>query len=396
MAPAEELKRFSIGSFLAFGGIILSRYIERKSLDSITAAFIIGFVFSIGILLIARNITYRVLIRTRLVGIPAVIYGSSGAGKLVVDSLMRGGKTGYLPALILDDEQEGINEYHGVPIIHDTSIGPEIVRRYKIKMAIIAMPDIDDQKHILHSISAFRYNAFIPTYSNTVNIWASVRDFGGVLGLTTSNRLKMPWNLMIKRLMDIFIVIFGGLILLPFLLFIALLVRITSPGPVLFKQERPGKNGKHFVFYKFRSMVIDAEERLKVLLESDPKIKEEWEKNRKLQKDPRLTAIGGFLRRTSIDEFPQLINILKGDMSLVGPRPVIDDSEMEMYGESFANTFSIRPGLTGLWQVSGRSDTEYQERIAYDTYYVQSWSIWLDLWIILKTFGAVFAGKGAY
>ena len=396
MAPAEELKRFSIGSFLAFGGIILSRYIERKSLDSITAAFIIGFVFSIGILLIARNITYRVLIRTRLVGIPAVIYGSSGAGKLVVDSLMRGGKTGYLPALILDDEQEGINEYHGVPIIHDTSIGPEIVRRYKIKMAIIAMPDIDDQKHILHSISAFRYNAFIPTYSNTVNIWASVRDFGGVLGLTTSNRLKMPWNLMIKRLMDIFIVIFGGLILLPFLLFIALLVRITSPGPVLFKQERPGKNGKHFVFYKFRSMVIDAEERLKVLLESDPKIKEEWEKNRKLQKDPRLTAIGGFLRRTSIDEFPQLINILKGDMSLVGPRPVIDDSEMEMYGESFANTFSIRPGLTGLWQVSGRSDTEYQERIAYDTYYVQSWSIWLDLWIILKTFGAVLAGKGAY
>jgi len=143
-------------------------------------------------------------------------------------------------------------------------------------------------------------------------------------------------------------------------------------------------------------MVIDAEERLKVLLESDPKIKEEWEKNRKLQKDPRLTAIGGFLRRTSIDEFPQLVNILKGDMSLVGPRPVIDDSEMEMYGESFANTFSIRPGLTGLWQVSGRSDTEYQERIAYDTYYVQSWSIWLDLWIILKTFGAVFAGKGAY
>jgi Undecaprenyl-phosphate galactose phosphotransferase WbaP len=396
MAPAEELKRFSIGSFLAFGGIILSRYIERKSLDSITAAFIIGFVFSIGILLIARSVTYRVLIRTRLVGIPAVIYGSSSAGKLVVDSLMRGGKTGYLPALILDDEQEGINEYHGVPIIHDTSIGLEIVRRYKIKMAIIAMPDIDDQKHILHSISAFRYNAFIPTYSNTVNIWASVRDFGGVLGLTTSNRLKMPWNLMIKRLMDIFIVIFGGLILLPFLLFIALLVRITSPGPVLFKQERPGKNGKHFVFYKFRSMVIDAEERLKVLLESDPKIKEEWEKNRKLQKDPRLTAIGGFLRRTSIDEFPQLVNILKGDMSLVGPRPVIDDSEMEMYGESFANTFSIRPGLTGLWQVSGRSDTEYQERIAYDTYYVQSWSIWLDLWIILKTFGAVLAGKGAY
>jgi len=143
-------------------------------------------------------------------------------------------------------------------------------------------------------------------------------------------------------------------------------------------------------------MVIDAEDRLNVLLKSDPKIKDEWEKNRKIQKDPRLTAIGRFLRKTSIDEFPQLINILKGEMSLVGPRPVIDDSEMEKYGESFLNAFSIRPGLTGLWQVSGRSNTNYEERIAYDTFYLQSWSIWMDLWIILKTFGVVILGKGAY
>jgi Undecaprenyl-phosphate galactose phosphotransferase WbaP len=399
LAPAEELKRFSIGSFLVHGGIILSRYIERGSLDSITVALIVSFIFSTAILLTARSVTYRVLIKTRLVGIPAVIYGSGSAGKLVVDSLSSGGKTGYIPVLILDDEHNYIDEYRGVPIIHDTSIGPEIVRRYKIRMAMVAMSDIDEQKqqHILNnSVSAFRYNAFIPNYSSAINIWASVRDFGGILGLATGNRLKMPWNLMIKRFMDIIIVVIGGIILLPFLLLIALLIKITSPGPVLFKQERPGKNGKHFTFYKFRSMVIDAEERLKALLESDPKIKDEWEKNRKLQKDPRLTAIGRFIRRTSIDEFPQLINILKGEMSLVGPRPVIDDSEMEMYGESFANAFSIKPGLTGLWQVSGRSDTEYKERIAYDTYYIQSWSIWMDLWVIFKTFGAVIHGRGAY
>jgi len=399
LAPAEELKRFSIGSFLVHGAIILSRYIERERLDSITAALIVSFVFSTAILLTARSVTYRVLIRTRLVGIPAVIYGSGSAGKLIVNSLLGGGRTGYIPVLILDDEDKGIDAYRGIPIIHDTSIGPEIVNRYNIKMAIVAMPDIDEQKqkHILNnSVSAFRYNAFIPIYSSAVNIWASVRDFGGILGLATSNRLKMPWNLTIKRFMDIVIVILGGIILLPFLLLIALLIKITSTGPVLFKQERPGKNGKHFTFYKFRSMVIDAEDRLKVLLESDPKIKDEWERNRKLQKDPRLTAIGRFIRRTSIDEFPQLINILKGEMSLVGPRPVIDDSEMEKYGESFANAFSIKPGLTGLWQVSGRSNTEYEERIAYDTYYIQSWSIWMDLWIIFKTFGAVIQGRGAY
>jgi Undecaprenyl-phosphate galactose phosphotransferase WbaP len=339
------------------------------------------------------------LVNTRLGGIPAVIYGSGSGGRLVVDCLLDGAGTGYVPALILDDEQNGIDEYQSIPVIHDTSIGPEIVSRYNIKMAMIAMPKLDDLglKYLMNnSVSAFRYSAFIPGFSSATNIWMSVRDFGGVLGLVTSNKLKMPWNLAIKRFMDLAIVILGGIIILPFLLLIALLIKITSPGPVLFRQIRPGRNGTHFTFYKFRSMVIDAEKRLEVLLESDSKIKDEWEKNRKLQNDPRLTAIGRFLRKTSIDEFPQLINILKGEMSLVGPRPVIDDSEMEKYGESFLNTFSIRPGLTGLWQVSGRSNTNYEARIAYDAFYLQSWSIWMDLWVIFKTFGAVIQGRGAY
>ncbi len=142
-------------------------------------------------------------------------------------------------------------------------------------------------------------------------------------------------------------------------------------------------------------MKKDAEEQLKKLIESDPAIKEEWEKKHKLKNDPRITAIGRILRRTSFDEFPQLINILKGEMSLVGPRPIVYE-EIEKYGDDFDRIFSINPGLTGLWQVSGRSDTNYQERISYDTYYLQSWSVWLDLWIILKTFDTIFFGKGAY
>jgi len=398
LAPAEELKRFTIGSFIVHGGIILSRYIDIGSLDSITPALIISFIFSTAILLIARNMTYSVLIKTKLVGIPAVIYGSGSAGKLVVDSLFSGGKTGYIPVLILDDEQNGIDEYHGIPIIHDTSIGPEIVRRYRIRMAMVVMPDIEEQKqkHILNnSVSAFRYNAFIPIYTSTVNIWASVRDFGGILGLATSNRLKMPWNLMIKRFIEIVVVIIGGIILLPFFLLIALLIKITSQGPVLYKHKRLGMNGKYFYAYKFRSMVIDAQEQLEKFLESDIEIKKEWEKSHKLAKDPRITGIGRFLRRTSIDEFPQLINILKGEMSLVGPRPIVDE-EVEKYGEDYHRISSVKPGLTGLWQVSGRSDTDYKDRVTYDTYYIQSWSIWLDLWIIFKTFGVVIQGKGAY
>jgi lipopolysaccharide/colanic/teichoic acid biosynthesis glycosyltransferase len=142
-------------------------------------------------------------------------------------------------------------------------------------------------------------------------------------------------------------------------------------------------------------MVIDARDRLDKLLESNPEIKKEWEKNHKLAKDPRITGIGRFLRRTSIDEFPQFINILKGEMSMVGPRPIVDE-EVKKYGEDFNRVFSVRPGLTGLWQVSGRSGIDYDARIAYDTYYLQSWSIWLDFWVIFMTFGAVMRGRGAY
>jgi Undecaprenyl-phosphate galactose phosphotransferase WbaP len=398
LAPAEELRRFSIGSFMAYGGIILSRYIEKHDWDPISVALIVSCVFSTAILLTARSITKWLLYKTRLGGIPAVVYGSGSTGKMVIDCLLDGNRTGYVPVLILGDEPGGIEEYRGVPVIHDTTVGPEIVRRYKIRMAMVAMPKLDNPKlkHLLNSsVSAFRYIALIPDFFSSANIWMSVRDFGGVLGLVSSNKLKMAWNLELKRFMDLFIVIVGGLFVLPFLLIIALLIRITSRGPVLYRHKRLGMNGKYFYAYKFRSMVVDSQERLEKLLESNPERKREWEKNHKLANDPRVTGIGKFIRRTSVDEFPQLINILKGEMSLVGPRPIVDE-EVAKYGEDYNQIFSVKPGLTGLWQVSGRSDTNYQERVAYDTYYIQSWSGWLDLWVIFKTFGAVIQGRGAY
>jgi Undecaprenyl-phosphate galactose phosphotransferase WbaP len=205
----------------------------------------------------------------------------------------------------------------------------------------------------------------------------------------------MPWNLHIKRVTDLAIAVIGGILILPFLLIIALLILIDSPGPVLYRHLRLGMNGRHFYAYKFRSMVADSEERLEKLLKSDVEIEREWKSNHKLTRDPRITRIGKFLRKTSIDEFPQLINILKGEMALVGPRPIVD-TEVEKYGEDYSRIFSIKPGLTGLWQVSGRSNTNYEERIAYDTFYLQSWSVWMDLWILFKTFGVVMRGKGAY
>ncbi|MDR1837267.1 MAG: undecaprenyl-phosphate galactose phosphotransferase WbaP [Treponema sp.] len=397
LAPSEELRRFSIGSLLAYGGIIMSRYIEHNNWDSINTAFVISCLFSTIILLAARNVTHWFLYKTRLGGIPAVIYGSGNTGKLVAECLLGSVRSGYIPVLFLDDDPLGDNEYKNIPIIHDTSAGHEIVKRYNIKMAIVAMPELETYKLkrlINSSVSAFRYNVIIPSFFDITTIWMSVRDFSGILGIDTSNKLKLTWNLLIKRFMDITLVIAGGILILPFLLLIALIIKINSPGPALYKHKRLGKDGKYFYTYKFRSMVADAENQLQKIIET-PELKTEWENNHKLQNDPRITSIGRILRRTSIDEFPQLINILKGEMSFVGPRPIVDE-EVKRYGENYNRIFSIKPGLTGLWQVSGRSDTNYYDRIAYDTYYLQSWSVWLDLWIILRTISVVFIGKGAY
>ena len=403
LAPAEEMKRLCIGSIFAYGGIIMSRFIEKNIWDSINTAFLISCFFSTIILLAARSIAHLFLHKTKLGGIPAVIYGTGSTGRLVAECLKNNIRAGYTPVLFLDDnypdvDSTGENEIMNIPVIHDTSVGHEIVKRYNIKMAIIAMPELDSVKlkNLLNkSVSAFRYNVLIPNFFNISSIWMSVRDFSGILGIETSHKLKINFNLGIKRLMDILFVFFGGILVLPFLLLIALLIKITSSGPVLYKHKRLGKDGNPFYTYKFRTMKKDAEQQLKKILESDAAIREEWEKNRKIKNDPRITAIGKILRRTSFDEFPQLINIIKGEMSLVGPRPIVYD-EIEKYGDDYDLIFSIKPGLTGLWQVSGRSDTNYRDRISYDTYYLQSWSVWLDLWIILKTFGSIIFGKGAY
>jgi Undecaprenyl-phosphate galactose phosphotransferase WbaP len=235
----------------------------------------------------------------------------------------------------------------------------------------------------------------IPDFFSLNNIWMAVRDFDGILGFATSHRLNMYWNVASKRFLDLLLVSIGGLILLPFLLLISLAIKISSRGPVLYAHRRLGLNGKYFNAYKFRSMEINAEKKLESVLDEDPRLRDEWETTHKLKDDPRVTKIGKILRRTSFDEWPQLINILKGEMSLVGPRPVTDP-EIQKYGENALRVLTVKPGLTGLWQVSGRSDTDYAERVSYDLYYIQSWSVWLDLWILYRTPGAILNGKGAY
>lgn len=197
--------------------------------------------------------------------------------------------------------------------------------------------------------------------------------------------LSAPIGFLPKRIIDIALALSGIILLAPLLVICYLLTITTSPGPALFRHRRVGFNNKRFDCLKFRTMLVDAPERLHHLLESDPTAAREWAETRKLRRDPRITAIGAILRKSSLDELPQLFNVLKGDMSIVGPRPVTDE-ELGLYTASVGAYLACRPGITGLWQVSGRSTTTYDKRVACDAFYAQNWSIALDVKILIVTF----------
>lgn len=211
--------------------------------------------------------------------------------------------------------------------------------------------------------------------------------------------LRLASEVTTHRVLKLLVEITSLLLLAPFMLLAAVLisamVRLDSVGPVVIGLPRVGRGGRLFRQWKFRTMTTDADERLHELLATDPARREEWERTRKLHDDPRLTRVGRLLRRTSLDELPQMFNVLVGEMSLIGPRPIAPD-EVDRYGSTLPLYLTVRPGLTGLWQVSGRSDLTYPQRVALDTHYVLNWSIKLDLLILFRTVWVVLTGRGAY
>ena len=219
--------------------------------------------------------------------------------------------------------------------------------------------------------------------------------FGGGKGETCMSKGDRNENRrfyhLVKRMIDVVLSLFGLVLISPFVVIIAILIKIDSKGPVFFKHQRIGKNGKPFSMYKFRTMKDGAEA---MINDFTPEQLEEWNENFKLKDDPRITRIGKFLRKTSLDELPQLINILKGDMSIVGPRPIIEE-ELEEYGNDKDEFLSIRPGLTGWWASNGRSEISYPERCSYELYYVRNESFWLDVKVMFLSVFSVFLHKGA-
>jgi len=209
------------------------------------------------------------------------------------------------------------------------------------------------------------------------------------------NKFITALNLSTKRIIDIIGSLVGIILLVPITLMVAILnLKNKDDGPLFYSHTRIGKNGKLFKMYKFRTMVVDADKKLAEMLEKDEELRKEWEENRKLKKDPRITKIGGFLRKTSLDEFPQFLNVLKGEMSLVGPRAVVRD-EIEKFGIYKDDVLSVKPGITGYWTANGRSNTTYEERVQMEYKYVDNFSVLMDIKILFKTVISVIKKEGA-
>jgi Undecaprenyl-phosphate galactose phosphotransferase WbaP len=217
---------------------------------------------------------------------------------------------------------------------------------------------------------------------------------GSLIGAPVGGLSKIQ-NSALKRALDFVMAALAVVFLSPLLILIYALLKIFDPGPALFTQLRVGKDGKTFTVYKVRTMRTDAQVRLDQLLANDPNAAAEWSGYQKLRNDPRVTRLGSFLRRSSLDELPQLLNIVRGEMSLIGPRPVTS-AEVHRYGIDYPYYVAVRPGVLGLWQVSGRNRLTYQERIALDVRYVRTWTIWTDISILVRAIPVVLLGKGAY
>lgn len=324
----------------------------------------------------------------------------------ILSRLLSDKQAGYEIVGIVLVESSSVSSIHGIPVVADIKKASTYIAKEWIDSVYINAP-INDTK-VVRLMDACATMA-VPTHYHVPNMSRSgVKRFsekiGGTTVLTTAINYATPIQALLKRLFDIFAGLIGSIFALLIMLIIGPIIKIQSPGPILFKQKRIGKNGKHIKIYKLRSMRMDAEDMKQELMEQN-RVKDGM--MFKMDFDPRIignkilpdgtkkTGIGEFIRRTSLDEFPQFFNVLTGSMSTVGTRPPTLD-EYEKYHFHHRARMAVKPGITGMWQVSGRSEiTDFEEVVRLDTEYIANWSLGLDLWIMFKTFGVIFSRKGA-
>lgn len=357
---------------------------------------ILSFCFLVGM----RYVLKQTLGKMALLRTPVLIVGAGLTADAVVREFRKDSGLNYEVIGFLEDHEpktEYILEY---PILGGFADLEKVVNETGVQHVLIAAPGLPQEQLASLLYRAQSICSDVGVVPNLVavpmsNVQAESYYDARIMILHVQNNLSKWTNRAVKRIFDVVMTIVGGLLIFPILLGVAFWVYRDSPGPVIYKHRRVGKDGKEFDCYKFRSMCVDSAERLQKLLESDPEARKEWETSFKLKNDPRITRSGAFLRKTSLDELPQLLNVLKGEMSLVGPRPIVQ-KEVPRYGEYIKEYYMVQPGITGMWQVSGRSDIDYPERVQMDSWYVHNWSVWLDILMLWRTIKVVAGRKGAY
>ena len=369
-----------------------SKYIPVHLIVGITFTF-----FNLIIIKIIRNI-FRKSLEKRL-----LIIGVGNTARELTHVIKENNFTMYnLLGYISANSLEGINQ--SIRVEEEKILGSccdieRVIEKNKINEVIIALPLADNKQmsEIINKLDG-KVNKikFTPELNGTYTFNSHVENYDGLMIISANINFVKGFSRILKRVIDIGVSFLGILLLIP----LTILVWIKTDKKerkegLFFTQERIGRNGKKIVIYKYRSMVTGADEILEQMMKEDPQIKEEYEKNKKLKNDPRVTKIGEFLRRTSLDEFPQFINVFKGEMSFVGPRPYLprEKNDMGIYYEKIVKS---KPGITGMWQTHGRSETDFEERLILDEYYYRNWSLWLDVVIIIKTIKNVVGREGAY
>jgi exopolysaccharide biosynthesis polyprenyl glycosylphosphotransferase len=384
---------FSILLIIIFGFLIPELIIARGWLT-------VAWPLTVVIPIISRIILRRIVYHLRKFGYfltPAIIVGGNAEGRWLAEQLISWRTSGLLILGFVDEKvRPGTKLFRNLHSLGTVNQLDEIINKYKIGEIILATSAISSRNKQMEIFKKYGISGEVSVRMSSglyeiITTGLTVSEFAYVPFITINKARLTGWDELIKLLLDYAITIPGLILISPILVVLAIAIKLDSPGPIIHRRQVMGMNGIKYYAYKFRSMHINGEE----ILESYPDLKEELTRNHKLKNDPRITNIGNFLRKSSLDELPQLFNVLRREMSLVGPR-MISPEEVAKYDQWDINLLTVRPGITGPWQVSGRSDVSYEERVQIDMFYVRNWTIWLDLQILIQTVPAVFKSRGAY
>ena len=393
----DEFRHIVTSTALAFLILIGVTFLLHTSLVYSRFILMLAGALATGLIPFSRYFIRRLMIRLGLWGEPALIIGDAYKAQKLANYFLVNLHLGILPVTHLNDKQLVHTMDHVICPLKPLCGINFISRNFSIKTALVLMNEVESAHDLAEKYRfAFQRVILIRDQKESFALTSlQTLDFLNIIGLQVKNDLLSGSSQAVKRIVDIFGAFLGLLIFSPLMAMVAIFIKLGSRGTVFYRQPRVGRNGAVFQLLKFRTMHYNAGQIFKEALENDIRLQNEWTLYQKLQHDPRVTRIGGFLRRFSIDELPQLWNVLVGDMSLVGPRPFMLD-QRKLYGENLKYYYLVLPGMTGLWQVSGRSGTTFDRRALLDREYLERWSPWLDFYIILKTIKTVLFEKSAY